>query len=129
MRSKPVPAARLLLPLCLCLLAGCAADAGRREARRDLDRGHRELRVYGVMWPQDHEYALLLRESADTRFNRIAGCAIIAEARERADGYNEVMETDIERVHGKGYLDRLMEQARARHSQRQAAANRIRHIE
>ena len=122
MRSKPTPAVHLVLPLCLCLLAGCAASAGRQEAREDLKRNHHELRIYGEMYPWDGDYAELLQSSADVRFRRVAGCVITSEARAEADGYNDVMTASIEQAHGPGYLDELMDQAQARYRARQAAA-------
>lgn len=93
----------------LLLAMGCSSgrQGGTEAARRDIAKGHLELRVYGEMFGSDAEYAQLLKERLGVRWNRVAYCIVTERQLNEWKAYNKVMTKEIERRFGVGILERL----------------------
>jgi hypothetical protein len=110
----------LSLLFILFITGGCASHTGRtlddrpsgaEQARRDIAAGRLELRAYGLVAPEDGDFAQLLQEHFGVRFTRVAGCAISGEEAKRVDAYNRIMTGEIERRFGRGSIERQREDA------------------
>lgn len=97
----------------LLVVAGCSSDRhrGTEAARRDIARGHLELRVYGEIFYSEKEYAQLLKERLGVCWNRVAYCIVTERQSNEWNAYNKVMEREIERRYGVGILERLEREA------------------
>lgn len=89
------------------------APAGEREARRDIRRGHLELRTFGLPATWTIDYERLLNDRLGVTLNPVAGCAVSEMVVDKTGAYNNLMTAEIERRFGKGILDRLEEEAEA----------------
>ena len=63
------------------------------------------------MFPWDADYGRLLQDRVGVRLDRVAGCVVTSELVNEANGYNRVMQAEIERRYGAGILERLMKEA------------------
>src|SRR5688572_17135573 len=97
-----------------------AASSGAVDAKHDIQRGHLELRGYGLPATWLAEYRRLLAERLGVEHKSVAGCVVseplIAETR----AYNEVMVAEIERRFGGEVLSQLQLEARRLDSERRA---------
>ena len=106
----------VLLVLALCLPVNEVIDyfrcwtPGAVEARRDIQRGHLELRGYGLQ--RATSYAQLLHERLNVQYKSVAGCSVSNQLQRHSNEYNEVMTREIERRFGSGVLARLADEAR-----------------
>lgn len=94
---------------------------GRAEAERNLAAGKLGLKTYGLPAPWSWKYRDIAREKLGVEFNAVAGCVVDDELVERAAGYNEPMQREIDRRHGPGALQKLAEVARAEYQKEQEA--------
>ena len=93
-------------------------EAAAQEARQDIEKGHLEIRTFGLPVPSIGEYAGLLGERLGVALVPVAGCVVTGDLVASVDAYNSVMEREIERRFGKGVLDRLSREADAIWEQR-----------
>ena len=101
-----------------CLLLGPVAvdyvrylPSGAKEAQRDIQRGHLELRGYGLPARWVPEYARLLSSRLGVQYNPMAGCVVTSGLVRQTNEYNETMTREIERRNGVGILDKLADEA------------------
>ena len=88
--------------------------SGAGEARRDIERGHLELRGYGLPARCTPDYVRLLKDRAGVSYVPVAGCSVSRPLRRHTDEYNEVMTREIERRFGAGIVERLFDEASTR---------------
>ena len=102
------------------IVSGCAPHdapargehaSGEEQARHDLAAGHLELRMYGLVVPQDAVFERLLQDRLGVQLTRVAGCAIGGQEMKQVDVYNRVMREEIDRRFGPGSIERLREEA------------------
>lgn len=87
--------------------------AAAQEAKQDIERGHLEIRTYGLPARWRNEYAGLLGNRLEVALVPVAGCVVTGQLLAEVDAYNCIMEREIERRYGKGVLDRLSDEAQA----------------
>lgn len=98
----------------LLVVAGCSSgrQAGTEAARRDIAKGHLELRIYGMRAHNDRQYAQLLQDQLGVRWHAVADCTVSERVVIESDAYNAVMTKEIERRYGVGILERLEREAK-----------------
>ena len=84
---------------------------GAQEAQEDIQRGHLEIRGYGLPARWMPLYARLLKERLGVRFNEVAGCMVSRRLEKHTKAYNEMMMREIERRYGAGILEKLADEA------------------
>lgn len=94
--------------------AARACDAGRQDARTHVEADVLMIETFGLPAGCRGDYARLLREQYEIDLNAVAGCVVSTWIVEHARCYNEVMETEIDRRHGTGTLDRVAKKAGCR---------------
>lgn len=126
----------VLLGLVCILLIGCAPLAhhsGRVDAKRDLAKGILANERFGlpVLGLDEHahivlsqeEYSKFLQERFGIELRSVAGCVVNGRIYAHADGYNEIMDAEIERRFGTNFWSRAWEDAyklsAAKHAPRQ----------
>src|SRR6266576_313749 len=85
--------------------------SGAQEAQQDIQRGHLELRGYGLPARWVPDYVRLLNDRLGVRFNAVAGCRVSSRLLKHSNEYNEVMTQEIERRYGTGILEKLADEA------------------
>ena len=85
--------------------------SGAAEAQQDIQRGHLEVRGYGLPARWVPDYARLLNDRLGVRFNTVAGCMVSSRLANHTNEYNEVMRREIERRYGAGILEKLADEA------------------
>jgi hypothetical protein len=99
-----------------------ANHSGRKDARRDLAAGILAQERYGLPalgLNEDHsqivltpeEYAQFLSERYGVQLRTVAGCIAGERVRGHAEGYNEVMDAEIERRYGTNFWHQSRENA------------------
>jgi hypothetical protein len=110
--SKSVLSILALISLTV-LSSGCASASGQGAARRDIDRGHLELRGYGLPASWVPAYARLLKERLGVEYKQAAGCEVTDDLVDETDAYNATMTAEIERRFGPDALTALRDEARS----------------
>jgi hypothetical protein len=110
--SKSILGSLALISLTV-LASGCASASGQGAARRDIDRGHLELRGYGLPASWVPAYARLLKERLQVEYKQVAGCEVTDDLVNETDAYNAVMTAEIERRFGRDALTALRDEARS----------------
>lgn len=91
------------------------AARGRAEAKRDIAAGKLGIRMYGMYPEWDPQLRALLQSRFGADLTYVLGCVVKSdedrEILERARGYNEEMEREIERRFGVGALDNVRKEA------------------
>jgi len=85
---------------------------GRADARKDLQAGKLAVEVMGPpppMWMD--AYQRLAKERYGIEHRWVAGCMVGSRVMGHADGYNEIMEAEIERRFGKDALKKTADEA------------------
>lgn len=103
-----------LLGFCSCssISTGLGKVRGRAEARRDIQEGRLALEIMGPPPPPWQEtYQRLAKERYGIEQRWVAGCMPSNRVMGHADGYDEVMEAEIERRFGKDVLKKTAEEA------------------
>src|SRR6188508_219548 len=83
------------------LFAGCMSprEAGRADAKRDVSKGILAMETWGLGGRYNKEYYRLLGQRYGIRVSE-AGCLVDKCTIEHADGYNEIMDAEMERRFG-----------------------------
>ena len=92
--------------------------SGKLEAHFDVIRGKYSIRVYGTQDGAVVEYKEILSNEYAVEMIAVGGCLVSQEIRDKADGYNETMETSIEKIYGQGVLEDSWRRARAEYEKR-----------
>lgn len=72
--------------------------AGRQEAERDIAAGQMKFQIYGYMAgisERDKALTRLMRERFDVSVEAVAQCVVTDELMERAKGYNDRIEEEV----------------------------------
>ena len=86
----------ILAVFCLPAHAGSKAFSdGQEEARKDINSGAAKYLLYGEPMLSDRFLAEVLKKDYGVTLVVVGGCTVSAEARERADGYNKVMQEHL----------------------------------
>ena len=85
--------------------------SGAEEAQQDIQRGHLELRGYGLPAHWVPQYGRLLNDRLGVKFNTVAGCMVTRRLKNHTDEYNKLMTQEIERRYGAGILEKLADEA------------------
>src|SRR5262245_6737490 len=107
----------LLVALTAILLDVNAMDylhywiSGIQEAKQDIQRGHLEIRGYGLPARCTPDYAHLLKDRLGVSYAHVAGCSVSAPLQRHTYEYNEVMTREIEHQFGAGVMERLFDEA------------------
>jgi hypothetical protein len=127
---------RVFLPWVVVVLAATAVlgcddskakwrAEGRAQAESDIAVGKLCVKTYGLPAPWSQKYEALVKEKYGVEFDTVAGCVVSDELVERTAGYNEPMLREIRRQFGPDALEKLTEEARARHEQKIKADRQI----
>jgi hypothetical protein len=82
-----------------------ASERGAAKARADIEAGHLQLEVFGAPWPAAKAQRL------KQRFGIVAvskGKEATPLTQAHADAYNQVMQAELERRHGREALEQLL---------------------
>jgi hypothetical protein len=85
---------------------------------------HDEIKVYGLPFAWDREYARLLRERYGVTVNFVAGCVVTRDLQHYADGYNAVSEARVRSRFGKDVFGECANEARGAWEQAHPKAGR-----
>lgn len=119
-RARVIVAVTASLAVLSC---GCFRDPtpeewkgrGREEARRDIRAGKLGQRYYGMVVPgggTGARYREVIQAEYGIESECVGGCTGLPGVFERADGYNEVMKTEIESRYGPGVLEGVWERVK-----------------
>lgn len=96
-----------------------AALYGRATARHDVSDGRLILKKWGLPAPWRFIYSEIL-ESRGIATRTVAGCVVSQPTLAAWKGYNDVMRAEIERRHGKDFLDDAAAQAQEEFERRES---------
>ncbi len=87
---------------------------GRAEAERDIAAGTMKLKIYGYMAgfrDVDRVARVNLRDQLGLELEAVNQCLIDRELAERADGYNDRIQQEVEARHGVGAIEQVWVEA------------------
>jgi hypothetical protein len=86
--------------------------AGRDDAERDIAEGRLVIEIFVAPWSPDRGESIL-KERYGIELKIVGTDLVFTGEREHAEGYNELMETEIERRFGPGILEKAAAEAEA----------------
>ena len=86
-------------------------ERGKQDARRDIDAGKLIYHLCGYPAPECQPWGELLWERCGVQLN-LGGCGVSPELISYANGYNAVVERELESRFGRGILNSLLREAR-----------------
>ena len=96
------------------LLAITARQRGAAMARIDWARGHRELKMMGLVYATRPAYAALLRDRYRTHVNEVAGCVVSGPFGDYVEGYNLVVAERLRAEYGSDVVSELAREVEER---------------
>ena len=89
---------------------------GQAEGKRDIASGKLMLKRYGLLAPWVPPTNKQLKDRLGVETTMVAGCVVTEELVEEANGYNDIMLQEIERLFGKDAIRKICEDATAEYA-------------
>lgn len=97
---------------------------GQEEARKDINAGESKYLLYGQPQAHDRLFAEILKEDYKITLVIVGGCTVAQDARDRADGYNKVMQGHLAEKWKKDVIKEAEAKARRQWEQEHARNSR-----
>ena len=83
------------------------ASRGKLQAKQDIANSNLEYKVYGTPAEWAHHFYDTLETDYNVKVDHVAGCIVTEDICLYADAYNEIVESEIKRLHGDDTFDRV----------------------
>jgi hypothetical protein len=88
-------------------------EKGKKEALRDITANNLSLKTLGLKVKWFQEWREILSNKCKIEIDVIAGCMVLDESVDYANGYNEISEAEIKKRFGEDILEKTLDEAEA----------------